>query len=91
MLQRAVNVEKLEFVRRPKPCTAFLQVGDVVRLNGLKGPGCRVLDLRGDEVVVESLDWRGRSEATMLPRIILRKDRWLSFLHRLLGRFSNAM
>jgi hypothetical protein len=34
-LNRGIDVEKLELVCRPKPCTAELQIGDCVYLSGL--------------------------------------------------------
>jgi hypothetical protein len=87
ILNRGIDVEKLELVCRPKPCTALLQVGDYVRLS-LGGSAVRVLDISGDDVIIENCDWQGKPEAMALPRICLRKARLRSWLCRVLHRFT---
>ena len=84
-LSRGIDVEKLELVRRPKPCTTSLQVGDRVYLNGLSGRyTVRILSISGETVTVESQDWKGDLEAVTFPRICLRKARVRSWLYRTL-------
>jgi hypothetical protein len=82
-LNRGVDVEKFGLVRRPKPCTASLQVGDRVYLNGLSSRySVPILSISGETVTVESQDWKGNPEAVTFPRICLRKARIRSWLYR---------
>lgn len=84
LLNRGIDVERLELVRRPKPCKAILQVGDFVRLNS-GGRAARVLAIVGESITVESLDWRRRSEAVTLPRVCWQKAsvwNWLAWKWR---------
>jgi hypothetical protein len=84
-LNRGIDVEKLELVRRPKPCTASLQVGDRVYFNGLSSRyTVSILSISGETVTVESQDWNGDLEAVTFPRICLRKARIRSWLYRVL-------
>ena len=84
-LNRGIDVEKLELVCRPKPCTAELQIGDCVYLSGLSSLyTVPVLSLSGETVTVESQDWKGDLEAVTFPRICLRKARISSWLYRVL-------
>ena len=87
-LNRGIEIENLELVLRPKPCTASLQVGDQVHLNGLSYT-LAVLLISGETVTVESKDWKGDSEAVTLPRICLRKARIRSWLYRTPRRLSS--
>jgi len=87
ILNRGIEIEKLELVSRPKPCTASLQVGDRVYLSGLCSRWTlSILSISGEEVTVESHDWKGDPEAVTLPRICLRKARIRSWFHRLLEK-----
>ncbi len=84
-LSRGIDVEKLELVRRPKPCAAVLRVGDRVYLNGLsRRYTVPVLTTSGETVTVESQDWKGDLEAITFPRICLRKAWVRSWLYRTL-------
>jgi len=82
-LNRGIEIENLELVSRPKPCTASLQVGDRVYLNGWSSLyTLPVLLISGETVTVESQDWKGDLEAVTFPRICLRKARARSWLYR---------
>lgn len=82
-LNRGIEIENLELVRRPKRCTASLQVGDRVYLNGWSSRyTVSVSSISGETVTVESQDWRGNPEAVTFPRICLRKAPIRSWLHR---------
>jgi hypothetical protein len=78
ILERGVLSESLVLIRRSKPCTAVLKVGDFVKLKS-GGSAVRVLDIQADEITVGLKDWRGRPEAVTLPRVCFRKSRisWL--------------
>jgi hypothetical protein len=67
ILERGVSTENLMLVRRPKPCTAILKIGDKVRLNS-GGAAVPVVMINGDDITVEARDWRGRPEAFTTPR-----------------------
>lgn len=83
-LNRGIAIENLELVCRPKPCRASLQVGDRVYLNGLSSCWTvPILSICGEEVTVESRDWKGDAEAVTFPRICLRKAWIRSWLYRL--------
>ena len=86
-LNRGIEIENLELVRRPKPCTASLQVGDRVYLNGWSSRyTVSVLSISGETVTAKSQDWKGDLEAVTFPRICLRKARIRSWLYRTLRR-----
>jgi hypothetical protein len=87
-VQRSVAVENLVLVRNPKPCKARLEVGDYVKLNGIRGGhAVRVAAIVGDKVTVESEDWRGNPELFVFPRICLRKARLATLFHLLRDYF----
>ncbi len=79
ILERGVAVEDLVLVRRLKSCTAILKVGNKVRLNS-GGAAVRVIAIRGDQVTVETRDWRGEPEAITFPRACWQKATWWNWL-----------
>lgn len=81
ILNRGIVLEDLVLVRRAKPCTAALKVGDKVRLNS-GGKALPVIANGGDDITVEAEDWRGRPEAVTMPRECWQKAsvwNWLSW------------
>ena len=93
ILEREVKTENLVLVRRPKPDRAVLCVGDMVRLNS-GGSALSVVAIEGDSITFEWLDEDGKPQRYVLPRICLRKAKWLSVWVRvkkvLKGRFPKT-
>ena len=79
-LSREVNTDALILVRRPKPDTSTLTVGDRVCLNGIaKGSSLPVVAIDRDVVTIEWEYPDGRSQREVIPRLCLRKV-WLPSL-----------
>jgi hypothetical protein len=81
LLERKISSAELVLVRQVKPCEAVLKIGDKVRLNS-GSAALSVIAINGDDITVESRDWRGRPEAVTMPRACWQKTtiwNWLTW------------
>jgi hypothetical protein len=83
--ERRISTNDLVLVRRPKPCTAELQVGDRVYFNGLSSRyTVPVLSIDGETIIIECQNWKGELEEVEFPRPCFRKAHFRSWLYNIL-------